>query len=319
MKNNKKIVLVGTGLVGMSFAYSLVVQGNVDELVLIDLNKEKAIGEAMDLQHAGCFAKKQIRMKAGDYADCKGADIVVITAGIIQRSNQTRLDLTVDNTKIVQSVTEQIMASGFDGILIVATNPVDLMTAVAQKVSNLPTNRVIGTGTLLDTARLRFRLSECLQVSPYNIHAYVFGEHGDSSFVPWSHACIGSKTIRNVLKSRKIDEDMLEEVFDEVRNAGYEIVIRKKSTYYGIGMTLNPLVQAVFNDENSILTVSAKQNGEYGYTGIYNGVPAIIGAKGVIEKLELELEPAEQQRFLDSCRLLEKIWTETVNPVLESR
>lgn len=317
MKNSKKIVLVGTGLVGMSFAYSMVVQGNLDELVLIDLNKEKAFGEAMDLQHAGCFAKRQIRIKAGDYNDCKDANIVVITAGIIQRPDQTRLDLTVDNTKIVKSVTEQVMASGFDGILIVATNPVDLMTAVAQKVSNLPSCRVIGTGTLLDTARLRFSLSERLHVSPYNIHAYVFGEHGDSSFVPWSHACIGSKKIRNVLESRKISENNLEDIYNEVRNAGYEIVNRKKSTYYGIGMTLNRLVQAILNDENIILTVSAQQNGEYGYTGIYNGVPAIIGANGIVEMLELDLEPAEQQQFLDSCRLLETIWTETVSPHLE--
>lgn len=316
MDKNKKVVLVGTGLVGMSFAYSMIISGGLDELILIDLNKEKAVGEAMDLQHATCFTKKQCQIKAGDYADCKDADIVVITAGIIQRPDQTRLDLTTADTKIVKSVTEQIMASGFDGIIVVASNPVDLMTYTAQKVSGLPAHRVIGTGTLLDTARLRYSLSERLGVSPYNIHAYVFGEHGDSSFVPWTHACIGSKNLLDTLPARGLDLSVLDEIYNEVRQAGYEIVNRKKSTYYGIGMALNRLVQAILNNENSILTVSAQQNGEYGCTGLYSGVPAVIGRDGILEMLELELSPEEAAKFDNSCKFLNSIIAEIVDPII---
>ena len=180
-----KIVLVGTGFVGMSMAYSMLNRGGINELVLVDLDKDKTIGEEMDLSHGLPYAPQKMVIKAGDYSDCKDAQIVVITAGAAQKPGQTRLELAETNTKIMKSITKEIMASGFNGIIIVATNPVDLMTYVVAKVSGLPKNQVIGSGTVLDTARLRYLLGDYFKISSKNIHAYIMGEHGDSSFVPW--------------------------------------------------------------------------------------------------------------------------------------
>lgn len=316
MNEKKKVVLVGCGFVGMSFAYSLLISGGVDELVLIDVNKEKTIGEAMDLNHGLPYARQKMKIKAGDYSDCKDADIVVITAGATQKPGETRIDLTVTDTKIVKSVVSQTMESGFDGIFVVACNPVDVMTYVTQKVSGLPYHRVIGTGTLLDTARLRYFLSEFLEISTHNMHAYVMGEHGDTSFVPWTHAYLGSKKILKVCEKRKITQEKLDEIYHDVQQAGYEIVNRKKSTYYGIGLALNQLIQTIFKDENRILTISCYQNGEYGYKGIYNGVPAVINRNGVQEMLELELSKTEQEQFIYSCQTLEHIIKTVVDPLL---
>lgn len=312
----KKIVLVGTGFVGMSFAYSLLVSGGTDELVLIDVNEEKAIGEAMDLQHGLPYAKHKMQIKAGNYAECKDADIVVITAGATQKPGETRIDLTLTDTKIVKSVVTSVMKNGFDGILVVACNPVDIMTYVAQKISGLPANRVIGSGTLLDTARLRFMLSEKLHISTNNVHAYIMGEHGDTSFVPWSHSYIGSKKLLDIAQEKNISIYELNQIYTHVQQAGYEIVNRKKSTYYGIGLSLNRLIHAIFNDEEVILTVSCLQNNEYGYSGIYNGVPAVITRNGIQEMLVLDLTDEEKAKFIDSCKTLQKIIDEVVEPVL---
>lgn len=318
VKEKRKVVLVGTGFVGMSFAYTLLSTGGVDQLVLIDVNKEKAIGEAMDLQHGLPYAHNKMEIKAGDYDECKDADLVVITAGATQKPGETRLDLTVTDTKIVKSVTENIMASGFDGIIIVACNPVDLMTYVAQKVSKLPKNRVIGTGTLLDTARLRYLMSEYLNVSTNNIHAYIMGEHGDSSFVPWCHAYVGCKKLLELLDETKKDLSDLQDIYIKVQQAGYEIVNRKKSTYYGIGLSLNRLCQAILNDENVILTVSAYQNNEYGQTGLYNGVPALINRQGIVEIVKLDLNDVDQAKFDNSCNTLKKVIDEVIDPILNA-
>lgn len=315
-KKRKKIVLIGTGFVGMSFAYSLLVSGGIDELILIDVNEEKAIGEAMDLQHGLPYAKHKMQIKAGNYAECKDADIVVITAGATQKPGETRIDLTVTDTKIVKSVVTNVMQNGFDGILVIACNPVDIMTYVAQKVSGLPANRVIGSGTLLDTARLRFMLSEKLHISTNNVHAYIMAEHGDTSFVPWSHAYIGSKKLLDIAKDKNISFEELDEIYTQVRQAGYEIVNRKKSTYYGIGLSLNRLVHAILNDEEVILTVSCLQNNEYGYKGVYNGVPAIITRNGIQEILVLDLTESEKSKFNYSCQTLQQIIDDVVEPLL---
>ncbi len=191
----RKVVLIGTGLVGMSMAYSMLNTGGIDELVLVDLDEEKALGEAMDMSHGLPYSKSSLKVKAGNYDECKDADIVVITAGAAQKPGQTRLELVTINAKIMKSITQSIMATGFDGIIIVASNPVDLMSYVVQRVSKLPTNRVIGTGTILDTARLKFLLGEYLNVSSTNIHAYILGEHGDSEFPVWSHANVAGLQI----------------------------------------------------------------------------------------------------------------------------
>jgi L-lactate dehydrogenase len=319
MKKNidlKKVVLVGTGFVGMSMAYSMLNTGGVDELVLVDVDKEKTIGEAMDLSHGLPYAQSKMKIKAGDYIDCKDADVVVITAGAAQKEGQTRLELTAINAKITKSITEQVMASGFDGIIVVAGNPVDLMAYVAYKVSGLPANRVIGSGTILDTARLRYAIGEYLNISSANVHAYILGEHGDTSFVPWMNAYIGTKSLMEYVVEHKENMDELHKIYIGVQQAAYEIISRKKATYYGIGLSLNRLVQAILNDEDSIFTVSVYQQGEYIEEDLYIGVPAVINRNGIREIINLNLNNNDKKKFLHSCSTLKEIIDNEIKPIL---
>ena len=308
MKEKRKVVIVGAGFVGVSMAYSVLNQGGVEELVLIDIDKNKTVGEAMDLSHGLPYAPQRMEIKSGDYADCKDASVVVITAGLAQKPGQTRLELTVANAKIVKGITEQIMASGFDGIIVVASNPVDVMTYVVSKVSGLPKNRVFGSGTVLDTARLRFLIADYLEVSSKNVHAYILGEHGDSSLVPWNHCYVGCKSMLDIMKDNNLPFDDLKKIHDGVWQAAYEIIEKKRATYYGIGLALNRLVKAILNDENAILTVSAYLNdGKYGQNDIYIGVPAIINKNGIKELLELQLNEEDQAKLDKSCNILKGI------------
>ena len=313
-----KIVLVGTGFVGMSMAYSMLNRGGIGELILIDIDKEKTIGEEMDLSHGLPFAPQKMVIKAGNYSDCKDAEIVVITAGVAQKPGQTRLELAEINTKKVKEITKNIMSSGFNGIIIVASNPVDLMSYVVYKVSGLPKNKVIGSGTVLDTARLRYMLAEYLNVSSKNVHAYIMGEHGDSSFVPWSHCYVGCKKLIDIMKDGKHPIEDLEKLHQGVINAAYEIIEKKKATYYGIGMSLNRLVRAILDDENSILTVSTYlKDGEYGQDDVYIGVPAIINQNGVRELLKLDLSKEEQEKLDNSCNLIKKMREDSIEKIIE--
>ena len=246
MIGKRKVVLVGTGFVGMSMAYAILSQGTssgVNELVLIDVLKDKAIGEAMDLAHGLPCSSSHMKIKAGDYDECEDADIVVITAGLNQKPGQTRLELSEANAKIMKDITIQVVNNGFKGIFLVASNPVDLMTKVVQEVSKFPTGRVIGSGTALDTARLRYMVGEYLNVSNKNVHAYIMGEHGDSSFVPWEHAYVGCKKITDILADAGKELSDLDKIYVEVRDAAYEIINRKKATYYGIGLGLARIVK----------------------------------------------------------------------------
>lgn len=317
MIGKRKVVLVGTGFVGMSMAYSLLNQGDttgINELVLIDVLKDKAIGEAMDLAHGLPCSSSHLKVKAGDYLECNDADIVVITAGLNQKPGQTRLELSTANAKIMKDITRQVVASGFNGIFLVASNPVDLMTKVVQEVSNFPTNKVIGSGTALDTARLRYLIGKYLNISNKNVHAYIMGEHGDSSFVPWDHAYVGCKKIKDIMKDAKRDLADLDKIYVDVRDAAYEIIEKKKATYYGIGLGLAKIVKSILNDTNEILTVSAYLNGEYGHNDIYIGVPAVINSNGARELLTLELNESDQKHFDDSCKIL----TENMNTIRDS-
>ncbi len=316
MKTSRKVVLVGAGFVGMSMAYALLNQGGVDELVLIDVNKDKTIGEEMDLSHALPYAPHKMKIKAGDYKDCKNANIVVVTAGLAQKPGQSRLELAVANAKIMKEITENVMESGFDGIFIVASNPVDLMSYVVSEVSGLPKSRVIGSGTVLDTARLRQLIAEYLEVSSKNVHAYILGEHGDSSLVPWEHCYVGCKKMIDIMKDNNHPMDDLKKIHDGVWQAAYEIIEKKKATYYGIGMALNRLVKAVLNDENAILTVSTYQNGEYGQEGMYIGVPAIINKDGVKDILQLKLNKEDQEKFNHSCEIMRENIKNEIEPIL---
>ena len=313
-----KVVLVGTGMVGMSMAYSMLNQGGVNELILIDIDKDKTKGEEMDLAHGLPYAPQKMVIKSADYDECKDAQVVVITAGVAQKPGQTRLELAEVNTKIMKQITESIMASGFDGIIIVASNPVDLMTYVVAEVSGLPKNRVIGSGTVLDTARLRYIMADYLKISSKNIHAYIMGEHGDSSFVPWKHAYIGCKRIADVMKDNNHPMSDLEKIHKDVVDAAYEIIEKKRATYYGIGMALNRLVKAVLNNENSILTVSTYlKDGQYGQDDIYIGVPAVINSDGVRELLDLDLAEDEQAKLDHSCKLIKEMREQSIDKIIK--
>ena len=291
----------------MSMAYALLNQGGVNELVLIDVAKEKAIGEAMDLSDGVPCASARMVIRAGDYDECKDANIVVITAGVAQKPGETRLDLVKTNAKIIKEVTENVVKSGFKGIFLIASNPVDVMTYVVGKVSGFPTNKVIGSGTVLDTARLRFLVAEHLNVSSKNVHAYIMGEHGDSSFVPWSKSYIGCKPLKDIIEEKREPENVLENIYKQVQQEAYEIINKKKATYYGIGMGLTKIIKAILNDEHEILTVSTYLNGEYGKNDIFIGVPAIVNASGIQEILNLKLSEEEKEKFNYSCSVLNEM------------
>ena len=308
MVKRRKVVIVGAGFVGMSMAYSVLNQGGVEELVLIDIDKNKTVGEAMDLSHGLPYAPQRMKIKSGEYKDCKNASVVVITAGLAQKPGQTRLELTVANAKIVKDITEKVMESGFDGVIVVASNPVDIMTYVVSKVSGLPKNRVFGSGTVLDTARLRHLIADYLEVSSKNVHAYILGEHGDSSLVPWDHCYVGCKGMLDIMRDNNHPVEDLKKIHDGVWQAAYEIIEKKRATYYGIGLALNRIVKAILNDENAILTVSAYlDEGKYGQNDTYIGVPAIINRNGIKELLELKLNEEDQAKLDNSCKLLKEI------------
>jgi len=302
---SKKIVLIGTGLVGMSYAYSCLNQGTVDTLVLVDVNKEKAIGEAMDLNHGLAFASKKINIYAGDYSDCKDAEMVVITAGVAQKGDDTRLDLLKKNASILKSITRSVVDSGFNGIFLVATNPVDILTQVVWEESGFNPRRVIGSGTTLDTSRLRYEISEYINIDPRNVHAYILGEHGDSEFVCWSNATVGVKPIRDVIKDNYLNFEDLDKIYVKVRDAAYDIIKKKKATYYGIGMALVRITNAILNDERSILPVSAYTDGEYAVPkGYYVGLPSILTKDGVHHIMRLELSTNELRKLNESVNII---------------
>lgn len=302
---SRKVVLVGAGFVGMSYAFALVNQGGCDELVLVDIDKMKAEGEAMDLSHGLAFAPKDMKIYAGDYDECKNADIVVITAGASQKEGETRLDLLNKNAKIMKGIIENVMKSGFNGILLIATNPVDIMTFVAYKYSNLPHNRVFGSGTSLDSARLRYLLSNYLTIDSKNIHAYIVGEHGDSEFPLWGNASVGIKPLLDVINEHKeYNFSDLEGIYVDVRDAAYKIIERKKSTYYGIGMALCHITKAIFNDSNSVIPLSVFVEDYYGVDKIYVGMPAIVNRQGIREMLRINMDQTCQNLFKKSANIL---------------
>lgn len=304
--NKSKVVIIGTGFVGMSYAYALLNQGTVEELILIDINKEKAEGEAMDLNHGLAFAPRKMTIKAGDYSECKDAGLVVITAGVNQKPGESRIDLLNRNASIIKSVVRQIMDSGFDGIILTASNPVDILTYVAWKESNLPSSRVIGSGTSLDTARLRYEISQYINIDSRNIHAYILGEHGDSEFVCWSNAFIGAKSIKDVINTMdEINFNDLDKIYKKVRDSAQEIIKRKKATYYGIGMALVRITSAIFNNENRIMPISVYNEGTYNIdSDLYIGLPAVLNRDGIHHVVKLNLSDDENGKLKHSAKLL---------------
>ena len=309
-----RVILIGTGAVGCSYAYSLINQGIAEELVLIDVNEFRAEGEVMDLNHGLPFAPSAMKIWKGSYQDCKDADLIVITAGLAQKPGETRLDLINKNTTVFKEIVQSVMKNQFDGIFLVATNPVDIMTYVTWQESGLPKERVIGSGTTLDTARLRYMLGDYFEIDPRNIHAYIIGEHGDTELPVWSHTTIGVEKLDSFLeRDTRYDKAQLEAIFEDVRDAAYDIIERKGATFYGIGMSLVRITKAIFHNENSILPVSVFLEGQYGQKDIYIGVPAVINRNGIKQIIEINLSSDEKQKFDHSVEVLRSI----MKPILK--
>ena len=291
-----KIVLVGCGNVGMAYAYALVNQKvYVDELVLIDINKDKCLGEAMDLNHCMAYSPSKVKVRVGDYKDCKDARIVVIAAGANQAPGESRMDLIGKNSKIFKAIIDPIMESGFDGIIVVATNPLDVMTYLTLKYSKLPKNKVIGSGTTLDTSRLRFILSEKTGINPKDIDAYVIGEHGDSEFVPWSNVNVAYKKISDILNKEELNA-----IEEEVRTSAYTIIEKKGATSYGIGMCLVMITSAILENQNIVLPVSSWDD----ENEVCVSTPAVIGKNGVKEKIFIPLDDEEKEKLINSMKII---------------
>lgn len=315
-QEKRKVVLVGAGMVGMSYAYALLNQNACDELVLVDADKTRAAGEAMDLNHGLAFSGSHMRISAGGYADCADADIVAICAGVAQKPGEGRPALLERNTGVFRSIIEPVMQAGFSGVFLVATNPVDTMAHITKTLSGLPAGRVVGTGTALDTARLRYMLGSYFGIDPRNVHAYVVGEHGDSEFVPWSQALVATKPAQLICAESggaHCEKD-LQNIEREVRTAAQKIIAAKRATYYGIGMAMVRITRAIFGGENSVITVSAELTGEYGESGVWAGVPCIIGRSGVRRILTLGLTSGELEKFHASCGVLRTMYAETGLP-----
>ena len=312
INEKRKVVIIGTGFVGMSYAYALLNQNACDELMLIDIDKNKAIGEAMDLNHGLAFSGSNMRIYAGEYGQCSDADIVAVCAGVAQKTGESRTDLLQRNAEVFKSIIGPVVKSGFSGIFLIATNPVDIMTRITCHLSGFESSRVFGTGTTLDTARLRYLLGDYFSIDPRNVHAYVMGEHGDSEFVPWSQAMVTTKPVLEICEQSggKYSRDEMESLSGDVRNAAQKIIEAKKATYYGIGMSMLRITKAIFGNENSVLTVCAKLEGEYGQKDIFVGVPAVVNRSGVREIVRLPLSREELNKFSLSCDKLDKLYKE---------
>ena len=310
-KQHKKVILVGDGAVGSSYAFSLVNQGIAQELGIVDIFKEKTQGDAEDLSHALAFTSPK-KIYSADYSDAHDADLVVLTSGAPQKPGETRLDLVEKNLRITKQVVTEIVASGFDGIFLVAANPVDILTYATWKFSGFPKERVIGSGTSLDSARFRQALAEKLDIDARSVHAYIMGEHGDSEFAVWSHANVAGVNREEFLKDTQgVKEEELVELFESVRDAAYSIIEKKGATFYGIAVALARITKAILDNENAVLPLSTFQEGQYeGVEGLYIGQPAIVGDKGIVRPVNIPLNDAELQKMQASAKQLKTILDE---------
>jgi L-lactate dehydrogenase len=300
-----RIAIVGVGLVGSTFAYALLLSGLASEIVLIDVNHERAEGEAMDLNHTVPFAHPT-RVWAGDYADCGGAIVTVIAAGVNQKPGESRLQLVQRNAAIFGQVVPRVAAANPDGIIVVATNPVDILTRVALKLSGLPSRKVFGAGTVLDTARFRYLLSECLGVDPRSVHAYIIGEHGDSEVPVWSLANVAGMRLRTFCSENGISfsQDEMDSIFRQTRDAAQEIISRKGATYYAIGAGLTRVVEAIIRNQSTVLSISSLVEDYYGIDDVCLSLPTVVNRRGIERVLRLDLSPAEARGVRLSAEVL---------------
>lgn len=308
MINVRKAAIIGCGFVGSSIAFSLMQRGLYSELVLIDIDRKKAEGEAMDLSH-GLPYTASMRIYAGDYDDVADCSMVVLTAGANQKPGETRLDLIGKNVAILKRIIPELTRRNFQGILLVVSNPVDVLTYAAWKLSGLPARQVIGSGTVLDTARLKYLLGQHLGVDSRNVHAAIIGEHGDSELAVWSSANISSIDLDQFcrLRSHRGDPQLLERIYREVRDSAYEIIQRKGATYYGIAMAVARIAECIVKNEHAMLPVSVLLEGQYGLEGLCLSIPTIVGQNGVESVLEIPLAPSEQQALLASARQIQEV------------
>lgn len=306
-KRSGKVGLIGAGMVGSSFAYAFMQRSLAVELVIIDKDHDRAVGEAMDLNHGMPFVRT-MRIVAGDYDDLRDADVVVIAAGSNQRPGQTRLDLLQNNAAIMRSIVPQITAVNRDAVIVMATNPVDILTHIAAEVADLPPGRVMGSGTTLDTGRFRFLIGAHYGVDPRSVHAYIIGEHGDSSLAVWSLANIAGVRLKDFvgINGQEYDQAALNAIFDKTRTAAYEIIKRKNATYYAIGLALVSVVEAILRDQNTVMTVCSPMQGWHGVSDIATSLPTIVGAYGAEQVLATPLTPGEAAQFQQSAAILKK-------------
>lgn len=307
-KTLKKVTIVGTGFVGSTTAYTLMLSGLISELVLIDINREKAEGEVMDLNHGMPFVRP-VKIYTGEYSDCAGSDIVIITAGANQKPGETRIDLVHKNVAVFKNIIEEITRYNKDCILLVVTNPVDILTYITWKLSGFPKNKVIGSGTVLDSARFRYLLGDHVGIDPRNVHAYIIGEHGDTEVATWSLANIAGIPMDQYCNQCNKCENMISRyaIYQDVKNAAYDIIKRKGATYYAVALAVRRIVEAIVRNENSILTVSSLLEGQYGISDVCLSLPTIVNSKGIEGIIDLPLDDSEKQAFVKSGDAMKEI------------
>lgn len=306
--DNRKAAIIGCGFVGAASAFCLMQSGLFSELVLLDADRDKAEGEALDVAHGIPFASP-MKIYAGDYDDIADAAIIIVTAGANQKPGETRLDLVQKNVGIFRSIIPEIAKRNYQGILLIVSNPVDILTYAAIQLSGMPEHRVIGSGTVLDTARFKYQLGEHLSIDPRSIHAFIIGEHGDSEIAAWSSANVSGIPIHDICEMRGFydHEDAMREIAETVKNSAYEIIAKKKATYYGIAMSVRRICEAIVRNEKSILPLSVMLHGQYGLENVVLSMPAIVGSDGVETTVPIELNQEEQEKLKQSAQALGKI------------
>lgn len=306
--DTRKAAMIGCGFVGSASAFALMQSGLFSELVLIDANHDKAEGEAMDIAHGLPFAG-QMKIYAGDYDDIVNAAVIIVTAGAAQKPGETRLDLVNKNVNIFKSIIPEIAKRNYKGILLIVANPVDILTYTAVKLSGLPENRVIGSGTVLDTARLKYALGEHLEVDSRSVHSFIIGEHGDSEIVAWSSTNVSGIPVNDFceLRGHFNHEEAMHRIADDVKNSAYDIIEKKGATYYGIAMSVKRICECIMRDEKSILPISSMMHGEYGISDICLSMPTVVGREGVETRVPIQLNEQEESALSASAEQLSKV------------
>jgi len=303
-----KISIIGAGFVGSTTAFALMTGGLASEIVIVDINKDKAEGEAMDLSHGASFVRP-IEITSGEYADTKDSDIVIITAGIGQKPGETRLDCITKNLKVFKSIVPEVVKYSPNSILLVVSNPVDILTYITYKLSGFPSHRVIGSGTVLDTSRFKYLLSQHFEIDARNIHTYIMGEHGDSEIATWSLTSIAGMNVDEYcdICLKNCGGELKDNIYKEVKEAAYKVIEKKGATYYAVALAIKRIVEAILRNENSILTVSSLLKGEFGIDEVYMGVPTILGRDGVKKILQVTLNAEESKQLIDSSKVLKSV------------